>query len=160
MAADSSFAFRLWSLQRIRQSWKNSKEAHKKGLQTGEGRIRLLIAVVLLVLFSWQLVSTDMKLGLSFVFAGSMAIYAGHIYKGEEVIGLVLGGVILASVIPTLFPVISESFSNGDYIGIAVLIVLGIVVWLWSDSLKKGEKPDERRATSRKSTRRNTRRRR
>jgi len=127
--------------QRAKESWENSKRVHKKGFSTGEGKIRLVIAVFLLLPFSWQLFATEWKIGLSFLFAGSMAIYAGYIYKGREVLGYVLVGVALATVIPSLLPSISESYKNTDYIGMLILILVGVLIWYLSSQLRKGETP-------------------
>ena len=127
--------------QRAKESWKHSKRVHKKGFSTDEGKIRLVIAIFLLLPFSWQLFATEWKIGLSFLFAGSMAIYAGYIYKGREVLGYVLVGVALATVIPSLLPGISESYKNTDYIGMLILILVGVLIWYLSSQLKKGEIP-------------------
>ena len=70
-----------------------------------------------------------------------MAIYAGYIYKGREVMGYVLAGVILATVIPSFFPGISESYKQADYIGMFILILFGLLIYYLSSQLKKGERP-------------------
>ena len=70
-----------------------------------------------------------------------MAIYAGYIYKGREVLGYVLVGVALATVIPSLLPGISESYKNADYIGMLILILVGVLIWYLSSQLKKVRYP-------------------
>ncbi len=135
-----------WLFQQIKniakKSWENNKKIHLKELKKTEGRIRFLIALLVLALFSWALIPDDTKLGLSFLFAGLMAIYAGYIYKRREVMSYVLAGVILATVIPSLFPSISEFYKRADYIGMFILIFFGIFIWYLSSRLKKGEKPN------------------
>jgi len=135
------------------RSWGNAKKTHQKGLKKDEGRIRLAIALLVLTLFSWALIPDDTKLGLSFLFAGVMAIYAGYIYKGREVMGLVIAGVILATIIPSLLPSISESYKNVDYIGMFILILFGVFIWYFSSRLKMGEIPtfEESKTTKRRS---------
>ncbi len=134
-----------WLIQQIKlraiRSWANSKRIHQRTLKKTEGQARLAIALIVLVIFSWALIPDDPKLGLSFLFAGSMAIYAGYIYKGREVMGYVLAGVILATVIPSFFPGISESYKQADYIGMFILILFGLLIYYLSSQLKKGERP-------------------
>ena len=134
-----------WCIQKIKdfakRSWENNKIVHKKALKKSEGRWCLFIALLVLIIFSWVLIPDAPSLGLSFLFAGSMAIYAGYIYKGEHVMGYVLAGVILATIIPSLLPSISDSYKNADYIGMIILLFLGILIWYYSSRLKKGEIP-------------------
>lgn len=135
----------LWHKIKIRakRSWGNNKKIHKRALKKSENRWRLFIAVLLYVIISWALIQDDIKLGLSFLFAGAIAIYAGHIYKDRQAMGLVLVGVALAStLIPSFFPSVKESFKQGDYIGMLILILFGIFFWYFSGQLKKGEIPD------------------
>jgi uncharacterized integral membrane protein len=131
-----------WVKGVIERSWQNNKKIHKKALKKSENRWRLFVAMLILVLFSWALIPDEPKMGLSFLFAGSMAIYAGYIYKGEMVMGYVLAGVVFATVIPLLLPGISEAYKNADYVGMLILILLGVFIWYLSSRLKKGEFPD------------------
>ena len=149
-----------WFIQLVKhiaeRSWQNSKKVHKKALRKTEGWIRLLIALFLLAIFSIALIPDETKIGLSFLFAGLTAVYAGYIYKGMHVMGYVLGGAILASVIPSLFPSVSESYKNADYIGCIILVLLGLIIWYCSAQLKKGERPtlEERKAVKHRRSKR------
>lgn len=135
-----------WVIQQIgtvaKRSWENCKKTHKKALRKSEARWCLFVALLLLVIFSWALIPGEPKLGLSFLFAGLMAIYAGYTYKDERVMGYVLIGVILATGIPSLLPGLAESYKKADYIGMTILIFLGIFIWYFSSRLKMGEIPD------------------
>ena len=111
-----------WIKERARNSLQLAMKRHSYWLGKPGGVTRLLIALGLFLLFLWVLFPTDWKLGFSFLLAGSTAIYSGIIYKGEDVIGLVLAGVLLATVIPTLFPAIRDSYAKGDYIGIRLCL--------------------------------------
>lgn len=147
----------LWQTIQIRakRSWQNSLKIHNKALTKSEGQLRLAIALILVALFSYALIPDNTKLGISFLFAGLMAIYAGYIYKGREVIGLVLVGVALAStLIPSFFPGIKESLNQGDYVGMIVLILFGVFFWYFSGQLKKGEVPEFGERKPRKRTKR------
>jgi len=135
---------------RAKRSWENSKTIHRKALKKNEGKTRLVIAIVFLIVFSWALLQDNILLGLSFLYAGSVAIYAGYIYKGREVMGYVLIGVAIASVIPSLLPSISESYKNADYIGVLILILFGVFMWYISSRLKKGEASDFEESETRK----------
>ena len=134
-----------WFVQRIeiitKRSWENNSEIHRKALKKSEGRWRLFIALLILTFISWAVIPDDIKLGLSFLFAGLMAIYAGYIYRHRSVMGYVFAGVILATIIPSLFPGISESYTNADYIGVLILILFGVLIWYLSSRLKMGEIP-------------------
>jgi len=146
-----------WIVQRIKdiasRSWENNKIVHQKALKKSENILRLVIAIFILLIFSYSLIPDVPGLGLSFFFAGLMAIYAGYIYKGEHVMGYVLAGVILASVIPSFLPGISDSYKKSDYIGMLVLILFGMFIWYFSSRLKKGEIPDFEEQSTRKRTR-------
>ena len=63
--------------------------------------------------------------------------------------GYVLAGVVLATAIPSLLPGISESYKNADYIGMLILILVGVFIWHLSSRLKVGERPafEERKTT-------------
>ena len=117
-----------WIWQKLRtsgaRSWHNNTNIHKKALKKDENKLRLGISVFLYMLLSWAIIQDYIKLGLSFIFAGATAIYAGYIYKGRQTMGLVLVGVALASMlIPTFFPAIEQSFKQGDYVGVLILIL-------------------------------------
>lgn len=146
----------IQSLKRIAKgSWENNKKIHKKALKKPEGQWRLAVALTVLIFFSWALIPDEPRLGLSFLFAGLMAIYAGYIYKDRAAIGYVFAGVILATVIPSLLPGISESYKNADYIGMTILILFGFLIWYVSSRLKMGELPTfEERKTVRHRPRR------
>ncbi len=154
-----------WIWQRIQvrvtRSWYNNKLVHKRALKKSENVLRLGIAVLLYVMVSWAIVQDDVRLGLSFVFAGALAIYAGHIYKGRQTMGLVLIGVAIAStLIPSFFPSIKDAFKQGDYIGMLVFILFGLFFWYYSGQLKKGEIPvfEEKQSLKRRPRKSRTRR--
>lgn len=135
-----------WLIQKIseiaKKSWENSKSIHKKALKKSENRFLLGISIFLYFLISYALLSDDIKLGLSFLFSGGIAIYAGYIYKGTSTMLLVLIGVGLAStLIPSFFPAIKDSYTQRDYIGMIILILFGIFFWYYSSRLKKGDNP-------------------
>jgi hypothetical protein len=137
------------------KSWQNSMESHRRNLKKRENQGRLAMGVLLFILFFLQLLDSDVKLAASFMFAGGMALYTGTIYKGREVMGFVLVGVVLAATLPNmLIPGIRESFAQGNYIGMVVLIGLGIYIFYWSSTLKKGEIPSDWAAQDKPKTRR------
>ncbi len=131
---------KIWEFlgKRARQSWRNAKRAHKKGLKARDGRYRLLVGLALLAMFTWGLADTSASMAVSFFFSGSMAIYFGYVYRGEHVMGYVLVGGMLTSAAWRLIPPIRDSFAAGDVLGTAVLIAVGIVIWLRGSRLGKG----------------------
>lgn len=140
-------------IRRIKQSWENAKRVHLSRLSTDEGRIRLGIAVFLCIILSWAILQDDLKLGLSFLFAGSIAICTGVIYKRRDSFAYIIGGVILATaVIPTLLNA-WKVIKYGDWIGAIIIFCLGMLLWYWSSRMKAGESPiiEERRTSIRRS---------
>ena|GEM_PF-5726840 len=90
-------------------------------------------------MFVCAFINSDIKLGLSFAFAGFMAIYTGVIYKGGHVIVFVIVGIILAMPVP---PMVLEGLKlgiRGDWISAITLFILGLCLWILSSRLKKGE---------------------
>jgi len=143
-------------VRRIKQSWKNAKKVHSSRLRKDEGRIRLVIAVVLYVLLSWALLQDDLKLGLSFLFAGFIAIYTGVIYKRQDSFAYVIGGVLLATAVLPTFLDAWKVIKNGEWIGAIIVFGLGVLLWYWSNRMKAGEPPmvEEKRTYRRASKRR------
>jgi phosphoglycerol transferase MdoB-like AlkP superfamily enzyme len=144
--------------ERAKKSWEYSQERHRFWLATSEGKIRLGFAVLLYFLLAWGLLDTELKLGLSFLFAGGMAIYSGIIYFRRDAIGLVLAGVILASVLPSFVTPLRESYKSHDWIGVAVLLLVALFIWLVSSYLKNvgrfGQDSTRRRTTGGRNRRR------
>lgn len=130
--------------ERAVKSWQNSLRSHRFYLKKDENKLRLAIAAGLFLYFFTYLLDTDWKLAVSFMFAGGMALYSGVVYKGREVMGFVLVGVVLAATLPNvLVPGIRESFSQGNYVGTAILIGVGIYLFNSSSTLKKGSIPED-----------------
>ncbi|MBN1160869.1 MAG: hypothetical protein JXA17_02830 [Dehalococcoidales bacterium] len=139
-------AITYWVWQNIKiiakRSWENSKLIHRKALKKPDNRFLLGTAIVLYAIISYALLADDIKLGLSFLFYGGIAIYAGYIYKGTHTMLLVLIGVALAStLIPSFLPAVKDSFIQRDYVGMIILILFGIFFWYYSSRLKKGQIP-------------------
>lgn len=128
-------------IRRIKQSWDNAKRVHSSRLRTDEGRIRLGIAVLLYVLLSWSILQSDLKLGLSFLFAGFIAIYTGVIYKRRDSFAYVIGGVILATAAIPTFLDAWKAIKNGEWIGAIIVFCLAVLLWYWSSRMKAGEPP-------------------
>lgn len=127
---------------RLRISLENACTTHKDGLGSRDGIWRLLIALGLLAVFGLQTLASDPKFSLSFFFAGFVAIYSGLIYKARNVMILILVGVVIGALVNTVFFAVLESFSKGECFGGMCLIVIGIVLFGWSSSLKRGDKPE------------------
>ena len=119
----------------------NFNKRHRKKLQKGENILRLTISIFLLYVFSKALLETDWRLGISFIFAGLTAVWFGYVYRGREVIGLVLVGVIIGSLVTALAPDAWEAFSSGDFIGAAVIVGIMIYLYVVSREYKKGRRP-------------------
>lgn len=143
-------------IRRIKQSWKNAKRVHSSRLRTDEGRLRLGIAILIYLLLSWALLQDDLKLGLSFVFAGFIAIYTGVIYKRRDSFAYVIGGVILATAVIPTFLDAWKAIKNGEWIGAIIVFCLGVLLWYWSSRMKAGEPLDlsiDRRPKRKRKTR-------
>ncbi len=121
--------------------YQNFNKRHRPKLGDGENIFRLFISLFLLYFVSRALLETDWRLGISFIFAGLTAIWFGYVYRGREVIGLVLVGVIVASIVTILAPDAWKALSTGDFIGAAVIVVLMIYFYLQSREYKKGRRP-------------------
>ena len=119
----------------------NFNKRHRKKLQKGENVLRLTISIFILYVFSKALLETDWRLGISFIFAGLTAIWFGYIYRGREVMGLVLVGVIIGTLVTALAPDAWKAFSSGDFIGAAVIVGIMIYLYLISREYKKGRQP-------------------
>ncbi|MCK4245229.1 MAG: hypothetical protein KAX20_06340 [Candidatus Omnitrophica bacterium] len=128
--------------KRLETSWGNAKRIHSYWLKRSEGRWRLLIALLIWWLFSWQLLSTDPKLGISFLFTVFMAIYSGVIYRSREAIAFVVGGVLLGITVLPTFLGAWEAAKNGDWIAAAITVLLGLFLLYWSSTMKAGELPE------------------
>ena len=125
-------------IKRIRLSWTNAKRTHSYWLKKSEGLILLLIALIIWLPLSQQLLSDDIKLGISFFIAGFMAIYSGAIYRDERVMGIVVVGVFLATIVPQLLFDAWTAFQFSDWISAIVLFGFAIYLWYWSGEMKRG----------------------
>lgn len=128
-------------LKRLQTSWENAKRIHSYWLKRSEGRWRLLIALLIWVLLSWQLLSTDPKIGISFLFTVGIAIYSGVIYKSREAIAFVVGGVLLGLTVLPTFLGAWEALKNGEWIATIITFLLGLFLLYWSSTMKAGELP-------------------
>jgi hypothetical protein len=129
--------------QKLAESWHSSSQRHSRWLKKDSGKRRLVLSVFLYVVLTAALIESDLKLGISFAFAGLAAICSGWIYKNDRVMLLVLAGVAIATV-PTLLLLQAKiAFSHADWISVILLAGLGIAFWNWSRTLKRGEMPQE-----------------
>jgi hypothetical protein len=135
-------SIKKWLLEHLKASFRNAKKVHGRSLKTSDGWIRLVIALSLYLLLSYALISDDIKLGLSFIFSGFMVIYSGTIYKGGQVMGYVLLGVILGTVVTAFISESWHSVVGGDWIGSIILFSVGVFLWVGSSRLKSGKPPD------------------
>jgi len=119
----------------------NFNKRHRKRLQKGENVLRLIISIFILYVFSKALLETDWRLGVSFIFTGLTAMWFGYVYRGREVMGLVLVGVIIGTLVTALAPDAWKAFSSGDLIGAAVIVGIMIYLYLISREYKKGRQP-------------------
>ncbi len=127
----------------LQRFWLKHKRLHVKRLRRQENQIRLGIALVFYGLIVWAIIQDDVMLGLSFMLAGGIAIFTGAIYKSKEVMWLVLVGVAIGTVVPTLARDALDSYGNGDYVGAIILIVFAVFFWLLASSFKKGDPPND-----------------
>ena len=119
----------------------NYKKRHRSKLRKGENLLRLGISIFILYFISKALLETDWRLGLSFIVAGLTAIWFGYIYRGREVMGLVLIGVIIGSLVTLLAPDAWQAFSSGDFIGFAFIVFLMFFFYYISREYKEGRRP-------------------
>lgn len=119
----------------------NYKKRHSAKLQSPENRLRLGIAFVLIPMIASSLLQTDWRLGLSFVTAGATAIWFGYVYKGRDVIGLVLVGVIIGTIPGILFPDAVNVAQTGDIMGAVIILAFGVFFYYLADQYKKGKRP-------------------
>lgn len=129
---------RNWLLKRFKKSLENAKKVHSYWLSKSEGRILLLIAVFLWVIFSYALIQDNLKIGISFMLAGLMVIYSGAIYRDERVMGIVVVGVFIATLVPQFISDAWDTFKYGDWVSTVILLVLAIFLWYWSSVMKRG----------------------
>jgi len=99
------------------------------------------VAVGLAGVIAWQLLRYDLKMGISFSIASSLAIYSGIIYKSRAAIVLVIVGIILGTLAFQLVPELRNRIENGDYMGLGVILFVMLVIWIWSQNLKEGVVP-------------------
>ena len=132
-------------IKRMRLSWKNSKTTHSYWLRKSEGWTFLLIALIFWLPISWQLLIDDWKLGISFLIFGFIAIYSGAIYRDQRVMGIIVVGVCLATVVPQFLSDAWVAFNYGDWISSTVLLGFAIYFWYWSGEMKKGRIPESSR---------------
>lgn len=125
----------------MRISYINFNKRHRHRLSDGTNVLRLIISIIIFFFFSQALLESDWRLGLSYVFSGFIAIWFGYIYRNEVVMGLVLVGVVIGSLVTVLAPQAWKAFSAGDYIGAAVIVFLMIFFFSISREYKKGRRP-------------------
>lgn len=131
-----------WLLVRLAPIiYDNYNKRHRNKLQKGENVLRLIIALFILYILSKALLGTDWRLGVSFVIAGLTAVWFGYIYRGREVMGLVLVGVIIGTLVTALAPDAWQALSSGDFIGVAVIISIMIYLYFTSREYKRGRRP-------------------
>lgn len=131
-----------WLVPRIAAIvYENFNRRHRSKLGKKENILRFFISIFILYIFSKALLETDWRLGASFIFAGATAVWFGYIYRGRDVMGLVLVGVILGSLVSALAPDAWKALSSGDFIG--AVIVIGIMGYLYfaSREFKRGRRP-------------------
>jgi len=130
-----------WILTELAQIiYDNYNERHRSKLRKGENLLRLGISIFILFFISKALLETDWRLGLSFIVAGLTAIWFGYIYRGREVMGLVLIGVIIGSLVTLLAPDAWQAFSSGDFVGGAIIVFLMAFFYFISREYKKGRR--------------------
>lgn len=127
-----------WLLERFEKSLENAKKVHSYWLSKSEGRILLLIAVFLWVIFSYALIQDSLKIGISFVITGLMVIYSGAIYRDERVMGIVVVGVFVATLVPQFIADAWGAFKYGDWVSTVILLAFTIFLWYWSSVMKRG----------------------
>lgn len=131
-----------WLLVRVATIiYDNFNKRHRNRLGKGENMLRLIISIFILYIFSKTLLETDWKLGVSFIIAGLTAIWFGYIYRGRDVMGLVLVGVIIGTLVTALAPDAWKALSGGDFIGAVVIGSLMIYLYFKSRELKRGRRP-------------------
>lgn len=119
----------------------NYNKKHRHKLQNGENIARLAIFVILFLFISKALLSSDWRFGLLFFVAGGTAIWFGYVYRGREVVALVLMGTVLGIAAATVGKSALEALSTGDWIGAILILVIAVYLYYISGRLKKGERP-------------------
>ena len=119
----------------------NYGKRHRDKLREPENVIRLLISVFIMYIIAWSLLETDRRLGFSFIVAGITAIWFGYVYRGREVMGLVLVGVIVGTLVTLLAPSAWKAFSSGDIAGAVIILALISFFYYISSQYKKGKHP-------------------
>jgi len=122
-------------------TYSNFNKRHRDKLRKGRNIVQLAISIFILYFLSKALLETDWRLGFSLILAGLTAIWFGYIYRGREVMGLVLVGVIIGSLVTALAPNAWQALSSGDFIGGAVIIFLMVFLYFMSREYKKGRRP-------------------
>lgn len=122
-------------------SYINFDKRHRHRLSDGTNILRLIISIIIYFFFCKALLESDWRLGISYVVSGFIAIWFGYIYRNEVVMGLVLVGVIIGSLVTVLAPEAWKAFSAGDYIGAAIIVFLMIFFFVIASQYKKGRHP-------------------
>ena len=130
-----------WLFYYLYRSFNNAIKVHKRYLRKSNGLYILLFSGLIYFILSYALIKSDIKIGISFIFSGFIAIFTGAIYKYDNAIGYVLGGCALATVILPTFLGAWESFQGGDWIGALIVFGLGIILWIYSNRMKSGKPP-------------------
>jgi hypothetical protein len=128
----------IWIGKKIRD---NIVNVHLPRLINTENLLRLLAALLSLVLLVPSLIESNCWLGLSFLLAGLTALWRGWIYRNRFVIGMVVVGVILGSLVPGLAKDAWEALLSGDYVSVVVILIIGLLIYYLSSQLKKGRRP-------------------
>jgi hypothetical protein len=121
----------------------NFTKRHLKRLQKRENVVRLGISIFILYVLARALLESDLMLGISFIIAGLTAIWFGYVYKGRDVMILVLVGVVIGTFISILAPNAWGALSSGDFI--SAVIVIGLIIYFYriSSDYKKGKRPKQ-----------------
>lgn len=72
-----------------------------------------------------------------------MAIYSGAIYRDERVMGIIVVGVSLATIVPQFLSDAWVAFRYGDWISAVVLLGFAVFFCYWSSEMKRGRLPEE-----------------
>ena len=129
--------------RRVKKGFFRSRHIHHISLKHKEAWLRLAIALSLATLIAWQLLRQDLKMGIAFSFSSFLAIYSGLIYKSRVAILLVLVGAMLGVLAFSLVPYLLQSIDNSDYMGMAVVLLVMVVIWAWATKMKWVEVPKE-----------------
>jgi hypothetical protein len=88
------------------------------------------------------LFESNWKNGISLLFSGSTAIFSGVIYKGRNVMALVVAGVLIGATVLPVFLGAWNSISGGDTVGALITAAVGVFIWIYSATLKSGNIPE------------------